>query len=395
MSDNPRDTVLSVPVTERSGDAIETVTSSRREAGGLTPPLRSAETFEAYCTQVQTRLIEHAQQRRYFLQEANERLTRLLQTARAVEDVTLYEELWQLRQATRELLDSLQRMTPSDSPSAAVSADSPLFHPREEAGHDRWERNGFSPFPNERSEHVIRSLALSAQPAPRRLSRHPLRPLATIEADAIQQRATLAEWSAQAPLRSEDGAFLLGNCLRLRAFACRHRRLEAEAGETEVAEVTALEQDVTRLFEAADDREYTLALDDTLEPVPTAYQWGELAERYDEMAVAQEAFVWWQQNEAELTPTEAQPLAEAIAAVQQRFNRLLFRVGARDPFQQQLFDALRTWAREAQCYLYSLRPKVPIAELIERAGTLTAAWERGREILAARTVREAAEIETS
>ena len=112
-----------------------------------------------------------------------------------------------------------------------------------------------------------------------------------------------------------------------------------------------------------------------LEPLPTAYQWGELADRYEEMAHAYDAFEWWNRNWTNLTVQEVQPLAEAVAAIQQRFNRLLFRIGARDPYQQILFDDLRTWAREAQCYLHSLRPKVPIAELIERASTMISAWE--------------------
>jgi hypothetical protein len=166
-------------------------------------------------------------------------------------------------------------------------------------------------------------------------------------------------------------------------MASRQMRLEEEAGDTEVAEVTALAKDIDALREAASDREYTVALDHQLDPHPTAYQWGELAERYEEMAHAQEAFEWWNRHHAELTVAEVQPLAEAVAAVQQKFNRLLFRVGARDPFQQQLFDDLRLWAREAQCYLHSLRPKVPIAELAERAATLEGAWRQARVPVAA------------
>ena len=99
------------------------------------------------------------------------------------------------------------------------------------------------------------------------------------------------------------------------------------------------------------------------------------------MSRAQEAFEWWVGNNGLLTVNDVQPLAEAVAAVQQRFNRLLFRIGARDPFQQQLFDDLRAWAREAQCYLQSLRPKVPMMELVERAMTLEPAWANVRAAL--------------
>ena len=128
----------------------------------------------------------------------------------------------------------------------------------------------------------------------------------------------------------------------------------------------------------AGDEEYTVALDYDIEPLPTAYQWGELAERYEETARAEEAFEWWITHRALLNVADVQNLAESVAAIQQRFNRLLFRIGARDPFQQQLFDDLRIWAKDAQCYLYSLRPKVPIQELIEKAQTIDEAWEQAR-----------------
>ena len=45
----------------------------------ITNPLRSAETFEAYCQHIQSRLAEHAVRRRHFLQNAYDRLTQLLQ----------------------------------------------------------------------------------------------------------------------------------------------------------------------------------------------------------------------------------------------------------------------------------------------------------------------------
>jgi hypothetical protein len=208
-----------------------------------------------------------------------------------------------------------------------------------------------------------------------------MRPLSDIEADAAELREDLREWSIRHPLKREDDSLHIPNCLRIRAFACRQRRLEEEAGDSEVTEVSELVDDIVDMLDAVNDQEYTVALDDELEPRPTAWQWGEMAERYEEMGRAQEAFEWWQKNKPVLTVPDVQPLAEAIAAVQQRFNRLLFRVGARDPFQQALFDELRTWAREDQCYLYSLRPKVPMAELVERAITLEPAWEHAKQPL--------------
>lgn len=368
---------------------------ARHENGVIASPFRSQEAFDAYCGQVQARLAEHALQRSQFLRAAYDRLTRLLYTARAVEDTILYNELWQHRVAVKELLDAMAQ-TPASStvwPTAAPSGKPvPLqnsagsylrdVNPQMEAV--RLPSTAVTP---------VRSLAAQAvqenrpEPEPR-LPRSPVRPLVDIEADAIKQRSELKEWSEINPLLRENGALNIPNALRLRALACRQRRLEEEGGETEIAEVTELRHDLVRLRDSAGDKEYTVTLDYDLDPRPTAFQWSELAERHEETARAQEAFEWWLANRSSLTVADVQPLAEAVAAIQQRFNRLLFRIGARDPFQQQLFDDLRAWAKEAQCYLYSLRPKVPIAELVEKASSLEAAWGQAKGPLASSAPRQ-------
>ena len=75
-----------------------------RTEGNVSPsPLRSQEAFDAYCGQIQSRLAETAVRRATFLRSAYERLSRLLQAARAVEDAALYNELLQHRAAVREL----------------------------------------------------------------------------------------------------------------------------------------------------------------------------------------------------------------------------------------------------------------------------------------------------
>jgi hypothetical protein len=349
---------------------------------GSVSPFRSAESFETYCHQVQARLAEHAANRRHFLQEACDRLARLFQAARDVEDTALCNELRQHLLAARELLDALNRHAGplshlADSPLASgperyaiVSAPAPPVTSR--ASGSGASRHEDSPMPGGMPELPTGSPSLYHAP------RHYARPLPDIEADAIRLRAEIRDWNARFPLIVPSGELHASNCLRLRAVACRQRRLEAEAGEMEVAEVIELHNDIVALLDAADDQEYTVALDYELKPGPNVYQWGELAERYEEMAHAWDVYEWWVQHKDRLSVADVQPMVEAIAATQQRFNRLLFRVGARDPFQQQLFDELRHWAREAQCYLHSLRPKVPIQELIERASTLDSAWEQAR-----------------
>lgn len=376
----------------------------------LISPLRSAETFEAYCEQILSRLAEHAAQRMHFLQTAHDRLTRLLQTARDVGDTALYQELWQHRVAARELLEAAARVAQAEVKNLALHSTASS----QTAGNGRLSQEcgpeGATASPGLQARYVSPDTSApprfgvqeprmqpatpfpisSSQESPivARLPRRPLRPMGDIEADAAKLAADLKEWNRRFPLKDSAGDLDGPNCLRLRALACRMRRLEEDAGDTEISSIRDVYDKIIALLDAAGDHEYTVALDYELEPRPTAYQWGELAERYEEMARAQEAFDWWHRHESELSVQEIEPLAEAIAAVQQRFNRLLFRIGARDPFQQTLFDALRVWAREAQCYLHSLRPKVPISELIERASLLEDAWDRAGEPVAALTQRQ-------
>ena len=482
MSDYPsRAAQATAAPPQRSGVATvnpgeDTGKTARPENGASASPLRTAEAFETYCSQVQNRLAEHAAQRASFLQSAYDRLTRLLHTARAVEDTGLYNELWQHRVAVRELLEALSHASSASSASAPISSASapssagdttlsasaypavsnavpstpsappvgpsktglppagsaggvteqsalppspptaayptlpltpkslPLQNlqktsetnghsarnatPDEESASSRFEQAGNSYVNEQRDGQTSPPPELAPRPV-----RQPVRALADIEADAVKLRASLHDWNTRFPLRSEKSLFNglnVPNCLRLRAVACRMRRLEEEAGDTEVTEVTELGHDIEDLLDNAGDDEYTVALDYEIEPMPTAYQWGELAERYEETARAEEAFEWWITNRGVLSVSDVQGLAEAVAAIQQRFNRLLFRIGARDPFQQQLFDDLRTWAKEAQCYLYSLRPKVPIAELIEKAQTIDEAWEQAKQPLYAVEERQRA-----
>lgn len=411
-----------------------------RETNGAIPsglsPLRTHESFTDYCAQVQGRLRERAATRRQFLQAAYDRLTGLLHAALAVDDQPLYNELWQHRVAAKELLESALRATnspaleeraglnpyavaaPSPSPpmpaapvsslpvssapapAAPVSCAPPRPMPLEVKAPPLSSapyESGSMPFPPAPPRPAsIFTNGTGRQDAPEihdgpeyspsysqdynapRLPRRPVRPLADIEADAVKMREELRVWAKTHPLQLASKELHIPNCLRLRSICCRQRRLEEEAGDNEVHAAIDLGEDIEKMLDDANDQEYTVALDYEIEPMPTAYQWGELSERYDEMALAFEAFIWWNQHWTELTVSEVQPLAEAVAAIQQRFNRLLFRIGARDPFQQMLFDDLRVWAREAQCYLHSLRPKVPIQELIERAGGLDEAWDQAR-----------------
>ena len=99
-------------------------------AASLSTPLRSDEAFTTYCSQVQGRLKERAVARRQFLQGAYDRLTTLLHAALAVEDQSLYNELWQHRVAAKELLEAALRVTDSaPAPEVSPPALSPVSVP--------------------------------------------------------------------------------------------------------------------------------------------------------------------------------------------------------------------------------------------------------------------------
>ena len=344
--------------------------SARSDSAMGNSPLNSVEAFENYCSQVQTRLAEHAAQRAHFLQSAYERLTRLLHTARSVEDAALYNELWQHRVAVRELLEALHQVSaapaaspaisqsatgssalldtasasfasvaaplaasppPSAAPAASSSAlptlspslstsaaqtaapapngagttalsimgnvPTPVSDlvsdalippakplPLQEAsglnGHaarpvstDDGAANGTtlqeaaSPLKTDGQATSSRPTLTQSLPsvpdladtapaeyAPRPL-RQAVRPLADITADATRLRESLKGWEKHHPLRSarSDSNSIEGlnvpNCLRLRAVACRMRRLEEEGGDAEIGEVIELARDIEDILD--------------------------------------------------------------------------------------------------------------------------------------------------
>ncbi len=363
--------------------------------------LQSPEAFGAYCDEIQIRLQSNASQRKRFLDGAIERLNNLLATALSINDTALYNEVWQCRQMAQQMITNLQETLPKEDnaprsvvPVALVAqppelrpldavigaippaAPIPSAPPAREPSYVEPPFNSYAAQAPYVPQEARPAAYLPVEPrAPRRSTR----PLVDIEADAIRQREQLRIYLDANPLLNEGGGMHIPHSLQLRSLICRQRKLEEEAGDIEVAEVSDLRNDLWDAMERAGDNDYTVGRDFTLETPPTVFQWGELAERYEEMSRAFEAFLWWHEHSGDLTLMDVQPLAEAVAAIQGRFNRLLYRVSSRDEFQQQLYEGLRSWAKEAQCYLYSLRPKVPIDELTERASTLDEAWDKARQ----------------
>ncbi|MDE2126181.1 MAG: hypothetical protein KGJ62_06300 [Armatimonadetes bacterium] len=372
----------------------------RSESGAHSdvPPLSSADAFEQYCRNVHARLAQRASRRREFLQAAYERLTHLLRAAQAVGDDGLVGEVLEMRSAAAEMLaaalgqpelvslasddgtESLEMEAPVRQRTTPVSQSGSLAPKAVLRPH----RTGSQAGPSQsRSE---------PRQEPRSEPRLELTP-EELEAAVSRVQVEAAEWRKQL----SGVATLAGpELLRLRAVACRARRYATENDPDLAARAASAVADIIDLLKQVGDEDYTIATDP--EVYAESFQWNEAATRYEDMAYAQEVFDWWMSHRDQVAHADAQPLAEALAATQQRFNRLLFRIGAYDPYQQRMFDALRTWARTTPCYLFSLRPKVPLGELTERAGQLKPAYERAQELLGTATpgaTSEAQPVETA
>src|SRR5579871_2749552 len=115
--------ITEVPTSRSVEEATQP--SSPLPSTNNSPPLRSEESFAAYCVQVQEKLAAHAVQRIHFLKKAHERLTQLLQAAREVEDENLFLELARHRAAAQVLLDSIQNKVQPTTASASAALSLP------------------------------------------------------------------------------------------------------------------------------------------------------------------------------------------------------------------------------------------------------------------------------
>ena len=210
-------------------------------------PFRSAESFYSYCIKVQSKLSEHAQKRIDFVQTAFDRLTRLLQAAKDVEDTGLYNEIWHHRVTAKELLDSLKINARSDAPSNANLRPSLL--PQEIALGNGHGIQGASS-PNESHATVLSGNHPSSIQPPNLMSVPPqpytpfsqsnqvgngydagygngnyggamdsgpriprrLRPLTDIEADAVSLREEVRKFAESHPLSTRLGDLSIPNC---------------------------------------------------------------------------------------------------------------------------------------------------------------------------------------
>ena len=126
-----------------------------------------------------------------------------------------------------------------------------------------------------------------------------------------------------------------------------------------------------------------------LTPLPTAYQWGELAERYEETARAEEAFGWWIAHRATFFPSPTFKIWPSPWRLFSSASIACCFASERATRSSSSYSTICAGGpKEAQCYLHSLRPKVPIAELIEKAQTIDEAWEQAREPLRAQEGRQ-------
>jgi hypothetical protein len=161
------------------------------------------------------------------------------------------------------------------------------------------------------------------------------------------------------------------NCFRARALACAVNAVFAAAvgdrlEHAMLPEVRALRDRIELARDYANDRAACLPFDsDAWRSDPlrlAADEWEELCGRYERMAVAQDAWEWYERHHAELAQADRLGLLNAVAAVQQALYRTLEDFGGGDRLQSELYGGLRE-AAKVTGYLGSLNAETPFDEL--------------------------------
>jgi hypothetical protein len=167
--------------------------------------------------------------------------------------------------------------------------------------------------------------------------------------------------------------------LRLKALACRQRRIRAEF------QAHGLNEPATRsLYVALQDRQaqwgnaYVLPLDTHVNPADP-HRWEELARGYESLALAAEAMAWYDRHSGLLHANESQRLLEGIGASQTIVYRLITRYfPASDRQQQALFASVKAAAAAVGVSLTSLDPQTETPALQELVASLPVQYEHLR-----------------
>jgi hypothetical protein len=180
--------------------------------------------------------------------------------------------------------------------------------------------------------------------------------------------------------------------LRLKAIACRLRGAYQELAVQNVypAEVRAAQGALHGRLRDEHGDPYLVARNTGVVP-PNPASWEELAQAYEGLIPASEAFAWFNEHERYLRPAERKDLLECIGAAQQRLFRLLDRVfGAWDDQQRELYTGLLECAGALSIRLESLHPATTDAELARLAGRLEKTYRDLRDSIARRLAQETA-----
>jgi hypothetical protein len=362
----------------------------------------SRERFEEYLSKMGARLQARRAERIAFLTEARSQLDPLLREAQLLGDSEAESDLQARLGVLHEELERLAGLGSGDSTEQAIAPFSPDVEVREPLSSDSalgapatlppGPPNGTANEPvaleAPPAETPAIATAAPSAPAPKKLAPPmPVAPPAPARARGWEPRpideidlevARLEEQLDQYSGSGETGL------LTLKAIACRQRRayMELEEQASYIGHVRALHGRIRAMVQEQHGERYVLPLNTGVSPEDPA-RWEDLAQSYEALVQALEAFAWFCENATALHTPESRTLLEGVGAAQQRLFRLLethFR-GALDDQQRVLYESILEAAGGLDIYVEALNPHRAERDLEIAARDLPATFRRLREAL--------------
>lgn len=322
-------------------------------------PLESQEAFLQYREGIKQRLQEHLTARLTFLQSAQQELSFLRNLAERANNKAVTAELSEVSQRVDKELSTLSTQTFSATPPAG-SVPGLNLAPAEHA-----------PFSVTNSADASAPERVQTPPAPVTVVR-PTPPVPDFPPNPERPVEEIYQDTERLEKRAEEEDFTgTSGLVRLKALLCRQRGLQAELASRDMVYhplrylLGALRRQIEETHGAG---HYLIPLRADIWP-KDSWPWNRLADLYDNLASADEALDWYDDNADSLAETEREELLESIASHQTRLWRHLqaFFPRQNDEHQITLFRDLCDIAQDEGMYLYSLQERCPDATLNERA----------------------------
>ena len=322
-------------------------------------PLMHEESLKAYVSEVRQRINGFQEARRSFLEGARQELTSLKAVAHDIGFSEMEVEIagW-IREADEQIL-RIAAVAPRPALLAVGKPESAPEIPVEVPAAEVVSAVTTTPEPKEGEPNAGQDVpilpATGAQivgfPSAEPVQKWKTRTAHEIHSDleAIRDQVCQGEFEGDTGL------------LRLKVLACRQRRayreleLEGEDKESACAVYGLLRALISERFPNA----YVIPLDTSVTPSDPC-TWETLALEYENLSAAQAAWEWFVANRNQVRQSDVKPLLNGIAATQQRIRHLIGEAleAQSDPQQEQLFLALRNYARDAGVFVTMLSSSV-------------------------------------